>query len=61
MVGLLHEPAHLSGTGGRPGVFVPEHEDLRVLSGVIPCKEHPPAEHPDNEEADEADDHERRA
>ena len=38
--------------------FVPQHEDLRLLSGVAPRQEHQPAEHPDHEEVDEADEHE---
>ena len=41
--------------------LVPEHQDLRVLSGVIPRQENQPAEHPDHGQVDEADQHERRA
>jgi hypothetical protein len=41
--------------------LMPEHEDLRVLRGVIPRQEHQPAEHPDHEQVDEADERERRA
>jgi hypothetical protein len=41
--------------------LVPEHQDLRVPSSVIPRQQHQPAEHPDHEEIDEADEHERRA
>ena len=41
--------------------LVPEHEDLRVLSSVIPRQEDQPAEHPAHEEVDESDEHERRA
>ena len=31
------------------------------VSGVIPCQENQPTEHPDHEEVDEEDEHERRA
>jgi hypothetical protein len=41
--------------------LVPEHKNLRVLRGFIPRQEHQPAERPDHEEVDEADEHERRA
>ena len=41
--------------------LVPEHEDLRVLNGIAPYQEHQPAEHPDHEQVDEADEHEPRA
>jgi hypothetical protein len=41
--------------------LMPQHEDLCILGSVIPCQEHQPAEHPDHEEIDEADEHERRA
>jgi hypothetical protein len=41
--------------------LMPQHQDLRVLSGVTPRQEHQPAEHADNEQVDEADEHERRA
>jgi hypothetical protein len=30
--------------------LMPEHQDLRILRGVIPREEHQPAEHPDHEE-----------
>jgi hypothetical protein len=41
--------------------LMPEHEDLRVLSGVTPRQEHQPAGHPDHEDVYEANEHERRA
>ena len=41
--------------------LVPQHEDLRILGSVIPGKEHQPAEHPDHEQVDETDLHDRRA
>ncbi len=41
--------------------LMPEHQDLRLHRGVIPCQEHQPAEHPDHEQADDADERERRA
>jgi hypothetical protein len=40
---------------------MPQHQDLRILRGIIPRDEHQPAEHPDHEQVDEADEHERRA
>jgi len=39
---------------------MPQNQDLHVLGGVTPCQEHQPAEHPDHEEIDEANEHERR-
>ena len=41
--------------------LVPQHQDLRVFGGVTPRQERQPAEHPDHEHADKADEHERRA
>ena len=41
--------------------LAPQHQDLGVLDGVTPRQEHQPAEHADNEEVDEADEHELRA
>ena len=41
--------------------LMPEHEDLRVLSGVAARQEHQPDGPPAHEEVDEADEHERRA
>jgi len=41
--------------------LMPEHQDLRILRGVIARKEHQAGEHPDHEEIDEADEHKRRA
>lgn len=38
-----------------------KHEDLRVLGGITAGQEHQPAEHPDHEQVDEANEHERRA
>ena len=38
-----------------------QHEDLRVLRGVAARQQHQPAEHPDHEQVDETDKHERRA
>ena len=40
--------------------LMPQHEDLRILSGVIPCQEHQPAEHPDHQQVDETDKHKHR-
>ena len=36
-------------------------QDLRILGGVTARQQHPPAKHPDHEEVDEAEEHERRA
>jgi len=41
--------------------LMPEHHDLRLLSGVAPRQEHQPAGHPDHEDVYEANEHERRA
>ena len=41
--------------------LVPEHENLRVLRGVISRQEHQPAENPDHDEVNETDEHDRRA
>ena len=41
--------------------LVPEDQDLRVLGSVTARQEHHPAEHPDHEEVNETDQHERRA
>ena len=41
--------------------LVPEDQDLHVLGGVAPGQEHQPAEHPDHEQVDETNEHERRA
>jgi hypothetical protein len=38
--------------------LTPEHDDLRVLRGIIPRQEHQPAGHPDHEQVDQTDDHE---
>ncbi len=43
------------------GDLVPQDEDLRVLSSVTARQQHQPAEHPDHEQVDEANEHERRA
>jgi hypothetical protein len=39
--------------------LVPEHQDLHILGGVIPRQQHQPAQHPDREQAEETDEHER--
>ena len=41
--------------------LVPEDQDFRVLGGMAARQERQPAEHPDHEQIDEADEHERRA
>ena len=41
--------------------LMPEDQDLRVLGSVTARQEHHPAEHPDHEEVNETDKHERRA
>ena len=41
--------------------LMPQHQDLRVLGGVTARQEHQPAEHPDHEQVDKTDQHERRA
>jgi len=40
---------------------VPQHQDLRVLGDVTSDQERQPTEHPDHEQVDEANEHERRA
>jgi hypothetical protein len=40
---------------------MPKDKDLRVLDSVTARQQREPAEHPDHEEVDEADEHERRA
>jgi hypothetical protein len=47
--------------GAQDRDLVPEHQDLRILGGVIPRQKHQPAECPDDEQVREADEHERRA
>jgi hypothetical protein len=41
--------------------LVPRHENLRVLGYVTARQQRQPAEHPDHEQVDEANEHERRA
>jgi hypothetical protein len=41
--------------------IVPQDQDLRVLGGIAPRQERQPAEHPDHEQVDKADEHERRS
>lgn len=41
--------------------LVPQDQDLRVLGGVAAGQQRQPAEHPDHEDIDKADEHERRA
>ena len=41
--------------------LVAQHKDLRVLGGITARQEHQPAKHPDHEQVDETDQHERRA
>jgi hypothetical protein len=38
-----------------------QDQDLRVLGGVAARQQRRPAEHPDHEQVDEANEHERRA
>ena len=40
--------------------FMPQYQDLYVLGGVAPGEEHQPAEQPDHEQIDEAEEHDRR-
>jgi hypothetical protein len=40
---------------------MPEHQDLGVLGGVASGEEREPAEQLDHEQADKADEHDRRA
>jgi hypothetical protein len=39
--------------------LMPQDEDLRILRGVTAHQERQPAEHPDHEQVDEANEHER--
>ena len=39
--------------------FMPQYQDLHVLGGVASGEEHQPAEQPDHEQIDEAEEHER--
>ena len=52
-------------SGGRPAASRPRPRAAAggrgILGGVIPDQEHQPAEHPDHEQVDETDQHERRA
>jgi hypothetical protein len=41
--------------------LVPQREDLRILRGIAPRQQRQPAEHPDHEQVDQSDKHERRA
>ena len=41
--------------------LMPRHEDLHVLDGITARQQRQPTKHPDHEEIDEADEHERRA
>jgi len=41
--------------------LMPQDQDLRVLGGVAADQERQPAEHPDHEQVDKTDQHERRA
>jgi hypothetical protein len=41
--------------------LVPQHQDLRVFGGVTARQQRQPAEHPDHEQVDEADEHEHGA
>jgi hypothetical protein len=41
--------------------LMPQNQDLRVLGGVAASQERQPAGHPDHEQVDETDQHERRA
>ena len=40
--------------------FMPQYQDLHVLGGVASGEEHEPAEQPDHEQIDEAEEHDRR-
>jgi hypothetical protein len=55
------EDSTVSPVRSRARDLPPQHEDLRVLGGVTTRQEHQPAEHPDHEQVDEANEHERRA
>jgi hypothetical protein len=54
-----------SSLGARPAVaardLMPQNEDLRVLSSVAASRQRQPAEHPDHEQVDQTDEHDRRA
>jgi hypothetical protein len=39
--------------------LMPKRQDLRILGRISPYKQHEPAEHPDHEQVDKADKHER--
>ena len=52
-------PPRISWTNGLD--LMAENQDLRVLRGVAARQQPQPAEHPDHEEVDETDQHERRA
>jgi hypothetical protein len=39
--------------------LVPQDQDLEVLRGITPCQQYQPTEHPDYEQVDETDKHER--
>jgi hypothetical protein len=41
--------------------LVTQDKDLRVLGVILPRQERQPAEHPDHEQVDKADEHERRS
>jgi hypothetical protein len=69
-----HDPMHPQATGAvspvRPRArdlppqdrdLMPQDQDLRVLRGVTARQQRQPAEHPDHEQVDKADEHERRA
>lgn len=49
------------GVGHRREIYRAMDQDLRILSGVSACQQRQPAENPDHEQADEAEEHERRA
>src|SRR5215472_2885451 len=58
------QPSPASGARYLPAQYcnlMPEHQDLRLLSGVAPRQEHQPAGHPDHEDVYETNEHERRA
>jgi hypothetical protein len=40
--------------------FMPQYQDLHVPGGAASGKEHEPAEQPDHEQIDEAEEHDRR-
>ena len=41
--------------------LMPEHQDLRILNGIAPRQERQPAERPNHQQVDKANEHERRA